>query len=40
MLNECQRYSVSGKIDSGILAAFSDVAVDDLSQKSQTEKLL
>ena len=30
MLNECQRYSVSGKIDSGILAAFSDVAVDDL----------
>ena len=30
ILNECQRYSVSGKIDSGILAAFSDVAVDDL----------
>jgi len=30
VLNECQRYSVSGKIDSGILAAFSDVAVDDL----------
>ena len=30
VLNECQRYSVSGIIDSGILAAFSDVAVDDL----------
>ena len=30
MLNECQRYSVSGKIDSGILATFSDVAVNDL----------
>tara|TARA_B100000427_G_scaffold146534_1_gene121841 strand:- start:21 stop:512 length:492 start_codon:yes stop_codon:yes gene_type:complete len=30
VLNECQRYSVSGKIDTGILAAFSDVAVDDL----------
>ena len=30
VLNECQRYSVSGKIDSGILASFSDVAVDDL----------
>ena len=30
VLNELQRYSVSGKIDSGILAAFSDVAVDDL----------
>ena len=30
VLNECQRYSVSGKIDSGILAAFSDVSVNDL----------
>ena len=30
VLNECQRYSVSGKIDSGILAAFSDVSVEDL----------
>ena len=30
VLNECQRYSVSGKIDSGILAHFSDVKVDDL----------
>jgi DNA polymerase III delta prime subunit len=30
VLNECQRYSVSGKIDTGILAVFSDVAVNDL----------
>ena len=30
VLNECQRYSVGGKIDSGILATFSDVAVNDL----------
>ena len=30
ILNECQRYSVSGEIDSGILASFSDVAVNDL----------
>ena len=39
ILNECQRYSVSGKIDSGILVTFSDVAVDDLIKKSQREKL-
>jgi DNA polymerase III delta prime subunit len=30
VLNECQRYSSSGKIDSGILATFSDVKVNDL----------
>ena len=30
VLNECQRYSVGGRIDSGILATFSDVAVNDL----------
>ena len=30
VLNECQRYSVAGKIDSGILAHFSDVKVNDL----------
>ena len=29
VLNECQRYAVSGKIDSGILVTFSDVAVND-----------
>ena len=32
VLNECQRYAVGGKIDSGILATFSDVAVNDLLQ--------
>jgi DNA polymerase III delta prime subunit len=32
VLNECQRYSVGGKIDSGILASFSDIAVNDLLQ--------
>jgi DNA polymerase III delta prime subunit len=30
VLNECQRYSVSGKIDSAILASFSDVSVNEL----------
>ena len=30
VLNECQRYSVSGKIDTGILATFSDVKTNDL----------
>ena len=41
VLNECQRYAVSGKIDSGILATFSDVSVNDLvknlKQKNFTE---
>ena len=32
VLNECLRYSVSGKIDSGILAAFTDVKVDELTK--------
>ena len=32
VLNECQRYSVSGNIDSGILAAFTDVKVDELTK--------
>jgi DNA polymerase III delta prime subunit len=30
VLNECQRYSVGGEIDSGVLASFSDIAVNDL----------
>jgi len=30
VLNECQRYSVGGQIDSGILASFSDVSVVNL----------
>ena len=37
VLNECQRYSVGGKIDSGILAAFSDVAVNDLIKNLKTK---
>ena len=41
VLNECQRYAVGGKIDSGILATFSDVSVNDLTknlkQKNFTE---
>ena len=41
VLNECQRYSTSGKIDSAILATFSDVSVNDLiknlKQKNFTE---
>ena len=28
--NECQRYSTGGKIDSGILASFSDITVNEL----------
>ena len=30
VLNECQRYSVGGQIDTGILATFSDVSVNEL----------
>jgi DNA polymerase III delta prime subunit len=30
ILNECQRHSVSGEIDSSILASFSDVSVNEL----------
>ena len=30
VLNECQRYAISGKIDSGILASFSEVKTNDL----------
>ena len=37
VLNECQRYSVGGKIDSGILAAFTTVKTNDLF-KSLKEK--
>ena len=39
VLNECQRYSVGGKIDSGILAAFSDVAVNDLIKNLKAKNL-
>jgi len=37
VLNECQRYAVSGEIDSGILASFSDVAVNDLITHLKTK---
>ena len=30
VLNECQRYATGGKIDSGILAFFSDISVNEL----------
>ena len=30
VLNECQRYATGGKIDSGILASFSDISVNEL----------
>jgi DNA polymerase III delta prime subunit len=30
VLNECQRYSASGKIDAAILASFSDITVNEL----------
>jgi len=30
VLNECQRYSTGGQIDSGILASFSDIPVNEL----------
>jgi DNA polymerase III delta prime subunit len=38
ILNECQRYSVSGKIDTGILAMFSDIAVDELVKNLKEKK--
>ncbi len=38
VLNECQRYSVSGKIDSGILAHFSDISVNDLVKNLKEKK--
>lgn len=37
VLNECQRYSVSGKIDTGILSTFSDVSVNELVKNLKTK---
>ena len=37
ILNECQRYSAGGTIDSAILAEFSDVKVNDLIKKLKTK---
>ena len=39
VLNECQRYSSSGKIDIGILAQFSDVKVNDLIKHLKEKSL-
>ena len=33
VLNECQRYSSGGEIDSGILASFATVKTDDLFKR-------
>ena len=38
VLNEVQRYSASGKIDSGILSVFSEVKVDDLIKNLKEKK--
>ena len=38
VLNECQRYSVGGEIDTGILAAFSEVNINDVIKNNQREK--
>jgi DNA polymerase III delta prime subunit len=38
VLNEIQRYSTGGKIDSGILASFSDVSVNELIKNLKDKK--
>ncbi len=40
VLNECQRYSVGGEIDSGILASFSDVSINDLTKNLKEKTFL
>ena len=37
VLNECQRYSAGGKIDSAILAEFSDVNINELIKNLKTK---
>jgi len=37
ILNECQRYSTGGKIDSGILSTFSDISVNELIKNLKTK---
>ncbi|WJZ48003.1 sliding clamp loader [Synechococcus phage DSL-LC03] len=37
VINECQRYSVSGEIDSGILTAFSEIKTDELVKHLKTK---
>jgi len=38
VLNECQRHAVGGKIDSSILASFSDVNINDLVKSLKEKK--
>ncbi|MAR97421.1 MAG: DNA polymerase [Candidatus Marinimicrobia bacterium] len=38
VLNECQRYSVGGEIDTGILAAFSEVNINDVIKNIKEKK--
>ena len=38
VLNECQRHAVGGKIDSSILASFSDVNIHDLIKNLKEKK--
>ena len=38
VLNECQRHSVGGKIDSSILANFSEVNINDLIKNLKEKK--
>ena len=37
VLNECQKYSANGKIDSGILASFSDITLNGLIKNLKTK---
>ena len=37
VLNECQRYSVGGEIDTGILASFTEVKTDELIKNLKTK---
>jgi len=37
VLNECQRYSVGGKIDSAILVEFSDISLNELVKNLKTK---
>ena len=39
ILNELQRYSVSGEIDAGILTTISDKSIKDLMRTSEGKEL-
>jgi DNA polymerase III delta prime subunit len=40
VLNECQRYSVGGEIDTGILSSFSEVKTDELIKNLKEKNFL